>query len=492
MLFSATSCSVTNSAYYPSKKYSPQQLQKDYSIFRGILEESHPGIYWYTSKDELDNYFTWGEDQLRDSLTEPQFRTVLSYVAAKINCGHTIIRSSKAFSKNRDTASNRIFPLSLKVWTDGDENKISVVAANLNRKDSVLNRGVVLKKINDTPMSVILDSLSRYISSDGYNLTHKYQTLSNRAGFGSVYTSVFGAKENYLINYLDSSGEEKSIAVPAYNPRTDSFSRNTVSRFAGANPSQRKKLIRQSTRSFHIDSFNAFGLMDLNSFGRNLNLKSFFKSSFRQMHQRSVNHLVLDVRGNGGGSVSNSTVLTKFLINKKFTVADSLYAPTINSRYKKYIGKYFFNRLFMQLMTAKKKDGKYHFGYFERHTFKPKKKNHFGGNVYIITGGNSFSATTLFSQSIKGQANVFIVGEETGGGAYGNNAWLIPDATLPETGVRFRLPLFRLVLDKNIPKNGRGVQPEIESLPTIEAIKRGSDYKMEKVMELIRKNQSSQ
>ena len=30
----------------------------------------------------------------------------------------------------------------------------------------------------------------------------------------------------------------------------------------------------------------------------------------------------------------------------------------------------------------------------------------------------------------------------------GSTAWLIPDLTLPETGIRFRLPLFRLVIDK--------------------------------------------
>ena len=82
-----------------------------------------------------------------------------------------------------------------------------------------------------------------------------------------------------------------------------------------------------------------------------------------------------------------------------------------------------------------------------------------------------------------------MVGEETGGGAYGNTAWLIPDLTLPETGIRFRLPLFRLVIDKNIPKDGRGVQPEVIAVPTTEAIRRGVDYKMEKVMDLIRSHQ---
>lgn len=486
-----TSCSVSKSSYSPSKKYSPEQLQKDYSVFRGVLEESHPGLYWYTSKSEMDEFFLWGEGQLRDSLTEPGFRKVLNYVISKVNCGHTVIRGSKDASRFRDTGHSKVFPLSLKVWPEkSSEQKITaVVAANLIRKDSVLVRGVEIKKINGWPIPNLMDTLFQFISSDGYNLTHKYQNLSNRGGFGSAFTSVFGSKENYFVEYADSSGQENTISLPAYNPRADSINRSTVARFASVSPTERKKLMRQSARSFRIDSTTKTAIMDLNSFGRKLNLRSFFRSSFRSLRQNNLSNLVLDVRGNGGGSVSNSTYLTKLIVNKPFKVADSLYANTIKSEFKKHISNYFFNRLFMQVVTSKKKGGKYHFGYFERHYFKPKKKNHFAGKVYVITGGNSFSATTLFTQTVKDQENVLVVGEETGGGAYGNNAWLIPDVTMPVSKIRFRLPLFRLVLNKNIPKDGRGVQPDIESTPTIDAIRRGVDYKFEKVMELIRKDQ---
>ena len=76
-------------------------------------------------------------------------------------------------------------------------------------------------------------------------------------------------------------------------------------------------------------------------------------------------------------------------------------------------------------------------------------------------------------------------GEETGGGAYGNSAWLIPDVTLPNTKVRFRLPLFRLVIDRNAEK-GRGVVPEVPVLPTVDALRKNVDYKIEKVKALIR------
>lgn len=169
-------------------------------------------------------------------------------------------------------------------------------------------------------------------------------------------------------------------------------------------------------------------------------------------------------------------------------MADSLYAIVKKKQYSRYVQNDYFNRLFMTFFARRRQDGHYHFGYFEKHYFKPKKKNHFEGKTYILTGGNSFSATTLFVGSVINQENVTVIGEETGGGAYGNTAWLIPDVTLPETGVRFRLPLFRLVINKDIPKNGKGIPPEVPANPTVEAIRRGADFKVEKVMELIKED----
>src|SRR5688572_9962985 len=228
-----SSCSVSRSSFSPSKKYSPDQLNKDYTIFRGALEESHPGIYWYTSKDEMDNYFDWGKDQIKDSLNEDDFRKVLSYVISKVNCGHTVTRGSKAFMKYRDTNINKIFPLSLKIWPGTiTADDTATVAANLIRKDSILTRGIVVKKINHQPISTILDTLCQYISSDGHNLTHKYQALSNRGGFGAAFTSLFGQKENYFIDYLGNDGVEKSATIQSYNPRADTVNRIAISRFA--------------------------------------------------------------------------------------------------------------------------------------------------------------------------------------------------------------------------------------------------------------------
>lgn len=484
-------CGAGKKAFSPNKKYSPAQLQEDYAIYRQVLEKHHPGLYWYTSKDSLDYYFEYGRKQLNDSLTEPAFRKVLTYVTAKINCGHTTVRSSKAWSRYSDTVKlGKMFPLSMKIW-----DKAMVVNANLNRRDSLLKRGTVITKINNRTAEELADTLFNYISTDGYNRTHKYQSLSNRGNFGSLYTLLFGLSEKYTIDYKDSLGNSKTTVVPVYNAAADTAGRTGTRTFRPSQqPSrkQRKELRLNAARLLRIDSVNKTAMMDLATFGKGVGLKRFFHNSFEALEKNRIGHLIIDVRGNGGGSVTNSTLITRYLAAQKFKISDSLYAIRRGSTYDQFIEHHFWNKLFMLFFTQKKRDGHYHFGYFERHYFKPKKHHHYDGKVYILTGGNSFSATTLFASALIKQENITVVGEETGGGAYGNSAWLIPDVTLPVTGIRFRLPLFRLVIDKNVLKNGRGVQPEVESLPTIESVKRNTDFKVEKVMELIKKDKSSQ
>lgn len=480
------SCGVGKNSFSPAKKYSPQQLQKDYDEYRGTLEAHHPGLYWYTPKDSMDYYFELGRKQLTDSLTEPQFRKVLSYVTAKINCGHTTVRPSKAWNKYSDTTRlGKMFPLSMKVWEEA-----MVVTANLNRRDTVLKRGTVITKINGRTKESITDTLFDYISTDGYNRTHKFQSLSNRGFFGSLYTSLFGLSEKYDIEYKDSSGAIKKIFIPVYNPAADTAGRGTRTFRPSSQPQPSKKERRQlrlnSMRLLRIDTANHSAMMDLASFGKGYGLKQFFHNSFEALEKNKITHLIIDLRSNGGGSVTNSTLITRYIADKKFKIADSLYAIRRGSPYARHIQNHFWNKLFISFFTKKRAPGNYHFGYFERHYFKPKKNNHFDGKVYILTGGNSFSASTLFASALIKQDNVTVVGEETGGGAYGNSAWLIPDATLPETGIRFRLPLFRLVIDKTIPKNGRGVQPEVESFPTVDDIRRNADFKVIKAMELIK------
>ena len=106
-------CRGPRAAFDPGKKYSPAQLERDYALFQNILEESHPSVTWYTPADSMQYYFNWGRQQLKDSLTEPQFSSVLTYVISKIHCGHTSTRYSKNYLSFLDTARLPQFPISI-------------------------------------------------------------------------------------------------------------------------------------------------------------------------------------------------------------------------------------------------------------------------------------------------------------------------------------------------------------------------------------------
>jgi hypothetical protein len=471
-----TGC-VASKSYNPSRKLSPEALKEDYRIFRETLEESHPSLYWYTPRDSMNYYFDEAARMLSDSMTENGFRYVLSSVLSRIRCGHTTIRGSKESGRYAERIRGILFPISVKAWND-----TVVLTSLINRRDSNLVRGVVIKSIEGRPVEKIVDSFFHHLSADGYNTTHKFQTLSNSGVFRTMYGSIYGLRPRIPIEYYDTAGRLRSTIFSMGNISIDT-GRMRPPR-AEVSAKERKKLAREAMRNLQIDTTLNTAVLEVNTFSKGYGLRKFLRKTFRTLRKDGIENLVVDMRGNGGGSVILSNLLTKYLSDKPFKIADSLYAIRNKSRYKKYQDDYFLNRLFFIFMT-RNKNGLYHFSYFENKYFKPKKRNHFSGQSYILTGGNTFSAAALFTKAIREQENVTVVGEETGGGAYGNTAWLIPDVTLPNSRLRFRLPLFRLVVDSKAQK-GYGIFPEVEAFPSVDAIRRNADFKLEKAMQLIR------
>jgi hypothetical protein len=477
------SCTSSGKIYNLQKKYPPAVLQADYTLFRNILETSHPSIYWYTTKDSMDYYFDQGYKSLGDSMTEIQFRDQLAFVISKIDCGHTSMKGSKAFSRYVDTASSVAFPFALKFWSD-----TMVITANLRRSQPILQRGTVVKSINGYDAQALTDTLFNYITTDGYSMNGKYQSLSTGFAFANLYKNIIGLTDSIDIRYIDSLGTESQAYVMPYDFRADTMNKKTLSHGPPGKGDGKKKerpSFYLSSMNLQLDTVMKTGFMTVANFDRTNHLKKFFKNSFKVLQKEGIRNLIIDVRSNGGGDAGLSTLLTRYIIDHKFKLADSLYTIKLPSEYKKYMQKSFIYGMLITAVTRKGKDDKYHFRYFEKHYYSPKKKYHYDGQVFILIGGNSFSATTLFAGDLKGQKNVTLVGEETGGGYYGNTAWLIPDVTLPNTGLRFRLPRFRMVISKDRVKNGRGIMPDVWALPSVDAIRGGVDFKAMKVKELI-------
>jgi hypothetical protein len=472
------SCSVSKN-YNPDKKYSKEALQEDYTLLRNILQKKHPTLYWYTSKDSMNYYFDTGYKSITDSMTELQFGwQILAPLTANIHCGHTSFSMSKGwehFIKNKTIPS---FPLFLKIWKD-----TMMVIGNLNHKNRLIQNGSFITSINGMKNADLVNYMFHFLVEDGYSENVNYIRLS--VDFPYFHRNIFGLYKKYQVDYTDSNGIEKKTLIPYYAPEVDTVKKQKKEKkIYERNRTRQERL--QDIRSLQYDSL--FALMTVNSFSKG-HLKNFFRRSFREMRKNKTKNLVIDIRANGGGDIIKSVFLTKYLRDKSFKVADTAYAISNTLKpYTKYISGGFFNNIGLFFVTHKEKDGKYHFGYWERHRFYPKRKNHFDGNIFVLTNGFTFSASSLFCNAVKGQKNVKLVGEETGGGWYGNSGIMIPNITLPNTKLRVRLPFFKLVQYDHIPVKGTGVIPDVYVGPNWRDILKGRDSKIDKVKEMIEEN----
>lgn len=474
-------CASSLKDFDPYKKFPPELLQEDFRIAWITYQQKHPGKYWYNPKDTVDFYFQEAYNSLCDSMTEQEFRNRLAFAIEKIKCGHSSVRSSKQMSRYNEKHLREVtFPLAIKVWNRDS----MVVLASAYRDDSDIVRGTTILSINGKTPREIVEGMGQFISTDGWNNNFKYQVISG--GFPIQYKNTFGLANHYDIDYLKQDGTVATKQLLNYNPKADTVDKRRFDTMAYFKPKKRIKPKRWSQlRSLSFDTANNLAIMKLNTFSNGA-LSSFFRKSFMAIRQKHIQNLAIELRENGGGAISNSNLLTRFIINRPFHDADTVAGIGKNFPYPEYVQNHFFNSFFRVFFTHKQADGRNHVGTLERRVFKPINKNHFDGHVYIITGGFTFSASTLFIHPLQGQKNVTVIGEETGGGAYGNNAVNIPDITLPNTGLRVRLPLYRMVLDSTAKHNGRGILPDVYVPPSSSFIREGKDPKMVKVMEMVK------
>ncbi len=471
------SCSVSKN-YDPNKKYSKETLREDYTFLRNVLQEKHPSLYWYTSKDSMDYFFNEGYHSITDSMTELQFGwKIIAPLTATIHCGHTSFSMSNGWNKFVKNKRIPSFPLYLKIWRD-----TMVVLNNLNLKDSIIKRGTIITSINGVKSNNVISRMFDFMVKDGYADNVNYIRLS--ASFPYFHRNIFGLYKTYNVGYKDSTGIEKHTVLPFFIPPADSLGKQKkiTSGIKEKKLSRKQKL--ENIRSLQIDTSTA--TMTINTFSK-AHLHHFFKSSFRHLAKNKIQNLIVDIRANGGGDIDNYVLLTKFLRKTSFKVADTAYAISKSFKpYTHHITSGFFNNIGLLFVTHKESDGKYHFGYWERHTFRPKRINHFDGNIYVLTNGLTFSASSLFCNAIKGQENVTLVGEETGGGWYGNSGIMIPDIILPKTKLHVRIPFFRLVQYQHIAVKGTGVIPDVYVRPNVKDVIDQVDTKRVIVREMIK------
>ena len=471
-----------------SKIYSVDQLKSDFRLMRRAMEEAHPGLHRYHSRDSVSRWFDAAEARLTYPMTELQFRRAVEPAIDQIGCGHTDLYGSKPYVKYRKKHPSRPYPVDVFVL-----NHKLYVRENRST-DTTIRRGSEILAVNGRPAGTLLNQFYQYISSDGYNQTFKPYVL-NTGLFASYYMLAVGMDSTaQQLTLRDSTGRVRTLTFRA-RPGTIKVSADSVEKrvIPASKPRKRKpnpsELNEEQPRTITFsERDSSVAVLIINSFSGG-GQQDFFRQSFRAFARRKgIKNLIIDVRGNLGGNSATSVRLVSYLVDKPFQAYTQVDALVRQVSFNRHLGWKFWRFWLRNFFTYRTTEGTFRRKGVTGLT-KPTGRNGFRGQVFVLTNGGTFSAASIFASLAKqnAAARVTVIGRETGGGAYGCNAFTSPYMTLPETGVQLRLPLYKIVLAIPGTDQGRGVMPDVPVVYTASDVLNARDLDLEKVYELVRR-----
>lgn len=105
----------------------------------------------------------------------------------------------------------------------------------------------------------------------------------------------------------------------------------------------------------------------------------------------------------------------------------------------------------------------------------------------MLINGGTFSTASEFASIAHANNRALFIGEETGGGYYGNCSLGTPTLWLPNSSIGVTIPLakYELAVTNNV-SPGRGLIPEIQTHYSIEDILTNNDKDINVCIKLIR------
>jgi len=460
----------------PSRVFSVEQLQDDCRLLRTALEEAHGGLYYYSSKDEMDSLFDSIFGRLDSPMSEAEFYRLLTLMVAGINDGHTGVLYSREFDEYL-SAEPILMPFSLRFI----EGRTYIYRNYCQDKDFIV--GGEILSINEQPISEILERMLEYIPSDGHIRSSKYFRLQNPVNFGRMYFLLYGKTTSFKLGYkspLDST--DKGILVAGLD--VDEMKRIIEERYPAAEKTHppielgyKGNVAVLTIRTFADGPYRLAGL----------SFPAFLKRTMEELSEKEIEHLIIDLRDNGGGADMNGKLLFSYLIDRPYMYYKYLEVSRNELSFLEHSDSPDLNRM-LKSRTEKNERGKHnlllHPNLGEQKPMQPI----FDGQVYVLINGGSFSASGETTSLMHFYKRAVFIGEECGAGYYGNTSGIMPTLTLPQTRIRIRIPMVRYVMDvSGYDHPDRGIIPDFPFSRKIGDLLNGSDTELEFVLDLINK-----
>jgi Peptidase family S41 len=403
-------------------KISPENIQKDLVLLKKKLETYHPNPYFYTSKTRFDQVY----DSVYTSVNHPldhreafvKFQTVM----ATVKDGHT--NMAFVFPKKHNVAEPNFFPIYPRFTKNG-----LIVTFN-GSEDSTIKVGAKLLMIDGQAIEKMIEKVYQIIPSDNGNLAWKENAFFNAIQY------ILASNDSVSVTYQEYQSTEIVTKKLRLLP-IQQFVANMEKRYAETD-------VPKNFEAKMIDSVSKTTLLTITGWGAETlpknDYKTYFQQIFREIKKRNTENLIINLRGNGGGNSEITKELLSYLSNKNSYVIDSQLVKMES------IKKLDFPlRMKVRFRYKRTDDDNYKSGGKDNDLrIKPKGDSLiFSGKIYAIIDGGGYSATCVFGAVLKNLNNTTFVGSATGGAKWGGFAINSYRDFLPNTHLRFSIPLMQ-------------------------------------------------
>lgn len=483
LLLGATTLFAQKTNYNPAQTYPIEALKEDLATLKQQLETVHTGLYTYTTKTEMDQYFQELENSITAPMTGLDFFRLIFPLNTKIKNGHTRILPPGPYLDAMN-ATFKLFPFEV-YW---DNNQLYLLE-NLSTNNDI-SVGSIIETINGEKATTIYQEISSQLWRDGDNTSAPMTAAYN--GFSSFYAFLKGLPAVFELTLTLADGTTSTVSVAA---------RTKAALVATKKERYKNRVLpwEDHKNGLNLTIKEGIATMTVRGFDSNYakqqgkkNFKRFYKKAFEQIIDANIEHLIIDLRNNGGGDPMPTIELFAHLHPEPFTFYKAVTSNVQRVPDKKLYNASFFERLVYPL-AFKKQGDTYVPNWIARLAglkgLKPSKPNtpYYAGKVYVLTNANSFSATGEMTAIIKAHNRATFIGEEPGGNPNLNTSGFQFVLDLPNTKNIIVMPFWSWEMNVDFENTGRGVVPDHPVRPSIEDMLTGKDVVMEYTVDLISK-----
>jgi len=441
------------------KVFSVTELKADFAFFRTAMETLHPSLYRYQPKDSMNYYFDTGLAKIDHPMQTVEFWELVQNTISKAGSGHTDIDPGKAFITNYNYSKHYILPFYIYIR----DNRV-YVKNYIGKTDTAFSIGDEVISVNYKPALSILNRERNFLTGDGYSNSYKDSQLEIGA-FNRLYNLLNDEQNRFTVTFKSGPvTKTRTIkAAEVQNKKADIlrlYGSSQRSEGAPLNPEDSAKSLHEVT---YLKDMPSTALLRISNFTYD-DYSSFHKKLFKELKQKSINNLVIDLRNNAGGNERACIDLMKYLVDKNFYFTAKEDGMIDLGKFAGVIEKA--NRKNSGIIDLSQVDRKP----YELKTYanEPQVANEdgFRGSIYLLINGGTYSAAALLVTALKTQTPCVTIGQETGGGLAGCDGGSSVDINLPNTRFRLRMPLLWTYSVSKEQNHGKGLQPDIIFLPS--------------------------